>query len=139
KRSKGGLVGKIRKPKSPLKLVDEPSAEDVPVEEPAYNEEEVNLQRALELSLKEQAKQTHGPTRPVVVDEQAAHDLLTLLTPKNKSPIDQFIFQRRTSMLTEAFRHAESPSLDAELPLTDSEIESNNVASKIDTGDQDEG
>nr|GEV32233.1 hypothetical protein [Tanacetum cinerariifolium] len=44
---------KIRKPKSPLKLVDEPSDEDVSVEEPAYNEEEENLQRALELSLKE--------------------------------------------------------------------------------------
>nr|GFA32889.1 hypothetical protein [Tanacetum cinerariifolium] len=48
KRSKGGLVGKIRKPRSPLKLVDEPSAEDVPVEEPAYNEEEANLQQALD-------------------------------------------------------------------------------------------
>nr|GFD58503.1 hypothetical protein [Tanacetum cinerariifolium] len=39
KRSKVRLVGKIRKPKSPLKLVDEPSDEGVPVEEPAYNEE----------------------------------------------------------------------------------------------------
>nr|GEV07142.1 hypothetical protein [Tanacetum cinerariifolium] len=39
KRSKGGLVGKIRKPRSSLKLVDEPSSEDVPIEEPAYNEE----------------------------------------------------------------------------------------------------
>nr|GEZ10305.1 hypothetical protein [Tanacetum cinerariifolium] len=56
KRSKSGLVGKIRKPRSPLRLVDEPSAEDVPIKEPAYNEEEANLQRALELSLKEQAK-----------------------------------------------------------------------------------
>nr|GEX22968.1 hypothetical protein [Tanacetum cinerariifolium] len=53
KRSKGGRVRKIRKPMSSLKLVDEPSVEDVPVEEPAYNEEEANLQRALELSLKE--------------------------------------------------------------------------------------
>nr|GEX12555.1 hypothetical protein [Tanacetum cinerariifolium] len=42
-------------------------------------------------------------------------------------------------MLTEASGHAESPSLDAKLPLTDSETESDNVASKIDTGDQDEG
>nr|GEW67253.1 hypothetical protein [Tanacetum cinerariifolium] len=58
KRSKGGLVGKIRMPRSPLKLVDEPSAKDVLVEEPAYNEEESNLQRALELSLKEQVKRT---------------------------------------------------------------------------------
>nr|GEX55647.1 copia protein [Tanacetum cinerariifolium] len=111
KKSKGRLVGKIRKPRSPLKLADEPSAEDVPVEEPAYNKEEANLQRALELSLREQAERTEIPAYSVVirepdsgriqplpdvqgkgkekvVDEQAAHDLLTLLTPKNKSPID---------------------------------------------------
>nr|GEY44911.1 hypothetical protein [Tanacetum cinerariifolium] len=56
KRSNGGLVGKIHKPRSPLKLVDKPSAEDVLVEEPAYNKEEANLQRALELSLKKQAE-----------------------------------------------------------------------------------
>nr|GEW19658.1 hypothetical protein [Tanacetum cinerariifolium] len=42
-------------------------------------------------------------------------------------------------MLTEAYGHAESPSLDAELPLIDSETESDNVASKINTGDQDKG
>nr|GEW46610.1 copia protein [Tanacetum cinerariifolium] len=99
---------KIRKPKSSLKLVDEPSVEDVHVEEPAYNEEEANIQWALELSLKEQEERTQGPAHPVVikepdskriqplpevqrkgkekvVDEQAAHDLLTLLNPKNKS------------------------------------------------------
>nr|GEV38392.1 retrovirus-related Pol polyprotein from transposon TNT 1-94 [Tanacetum cinerariifolium] len=122
KRSKDGLVRKIRKPKSPLKLVDEPSNEDVLVEEPAYNEEEANLQRDLELSLKEQAKQTQGPTRLV-----------------NKSPVDQFIFQRRTPMPTEASRHAESLSLDAELALVDSETNSNDVVSKINTRDQDEG
>ncbi|GJS55597.1 retrovirus-related pol polyprotein from transposon TNT 1-94 [Tanacetum coccineum] len=104
KRSKGGLVKKKRKPKSPLKLVDEPSDEGVPVEEPAYNEEDANLQRALELSLMEQGAQTQGPARPVVIrepesgristttelqgkgkekviEEQAAHDLLTLQTP----------------------------------------------------------
>ncbi|GJY11246.1 monodehydroascorbate reductase [Tanacetum coccineum] len=69
KRSKGGLVGKRRKPKSPLKLVDEPSDEGVPVEEPAHTNEEADLQRALELSLKEQAEQTQGPTRPVVLRE----------------------------------------------------------------------
>nr|GEU50018.1 reverse transcriptase domain-containing protein [Tanacetum cinerariifolium] len=43
KRSKGRRVRKIRKPISSLKLVDEPSAKDVSVEEPAYNEEEANL------------------------------------------------------------------------------------------------
>nr|GFB67794.1 hypothetical protein [Tanacetum cinerariifolium] len=69
KRSKGGLVRNIRKPMSSLKLVDEPSAEDVPVEQPAYNEEEANLQRALELRLKDQVERTQGPARPVVIRE----------------------------------------------------------------------
>ncbi|GJR39182.1 retrovirus-related pol polyprotein from transposon TNT 1-94 [Tanacetum coccineum] len=110
-KSKGGLVVKRSKPKSPLKLVDEPSDEVVLVEEPAYNKEETNLQRALELSLKEQGERTQGPTHPVVIrepdsrriqpllnvqgkgkekviDEQASHDLLTLQTPKKKSPAD---------------------------------------------------
>nr|GEU76058.1 retrovirus-related Pol polyprotein from transposon TNT 1-94 [Tanacetum cinerariifolium] len=105
KRSKGGLVRKIRKPMSSLKLVDEPNAKDVLVEEPAYNEEEANLQRALELSLKEQAERTHGPA--------------CLVTLRNKSHVDQFIFQRCTPMPVEASRHAESPSLDAELALID--------------------
>ncbi|GKC29854.1 reverse transcriptase domain-containing protein [Tanacetum coccineum] len=100
-RSKGGLVGKRRKPKSPIKLVDKPSDEGVPVEEPAHTDEEADLQRALELSLKKQAERTQGPARPVVlrepdsgkyqllpevqgkgkdkvVDKQAAYDLLTL-------------------------------------------------------------
>ncbi|GJZ64727.1 retrovirus-related pol polyprotein from transposon TNT 1-94 [Tanacetum coccineum] len=134
KRSKAGLVGKRRKAKSPLKLVDEPSDEGVPVEEPAYNEDEANLQRALELSLKEQRK-----GKEKVVDEQAAQDLLTLQTPKKKSPADQFIFQRRTPLPTEASGHAESPSLDRKLALTDSETESNNEVPKINTGDQNEG
>nr|GEW48768.1 hypothetical protein [Tanacetum cinerariifolium] len=162
KRSKGGIVRKIRMPISSLKLVDEPSPEDVPVEEPAYNEKESNLQRALELSLKEQAERTQGPARPMiirepdskrfqplpevqgkgkekVVEEQATHDLLTLQTPKNKSPVDQFIFQRRTPMPAEASGPAESPSLDAKLALTDSETESDDEAPKINTGDQNEG
>ncbi|GJY95336.1 retrovirus-related pol polyprotein from transposon TNT 1-94 [Tanacetum coccineum] len=162
KRSKGGLVTKKRKPKSPLKLVDEPSNEGVPVEEPAYNEEDADLERALELSLMEQGAQTQGPARPVVirepesgriqplpevqgkgkekvVEEQAAHDLLTLQTPTKKSLADQFIFQRRPPMPTESSAHAESPSMDAELNLTDSETESDVEASKINAGSQDEG
>ncbi|GKD31915.1 retrovirus-related pol polyprotein from transposon TNT 1-94, partial [Tanacetum coccineum] len=97
KRSKGGLVGKRRKLKSPLKLVGEPNDEGVPIEEPAHTNEESDLQRALEQSLKEQAERTQGPARLVVLrdpdsrkyqplpevqgkgkekvfDEQAAHD-----------------------------------------------------------------
>ncbi|GKD52720.1 retrovirus-related pol polyprotein from transposon TNT 1-94, partial [Tanacetum coccineum] len=78
---------------------------------PAHTDEEADLQRALELSLKEQVERTQGPARPVVlrkhdsgkykllpevqgkgkekvVDEQAAHDLLTLQTPMKKSLVD---------------------------------------------------
>nr|GEV56709.1 hypothetical protein [Tanacetum cinerariifolium] len=136
KRSKGGQVSKIRKPMSSLKLVDQPSAEDVSVKEPAYNEKEANLQWALDLILKEQV-QKKGKEK--VVEEQDAHDLFTLQTLKNKSLVDQFIFQRHTPMPAEASRPAKSPSLDAELPLPDSETEFDDEVHKINTGDQDEG
>ncbi|GJW83769.1 retrovirus-related pol polyprotein from transposon TNT 1-94 [Tanacetum coccineum] len=162
KRAKAGKVTKKRMPKSSLQLVDEFVDEGVPEKEPAHDDEEADLQRALELSLKDQGERTQGPARPVViretdsgriqplpdvqgkgkekvVDEQAAHDLLTLHTPKQKSPADQFIFQRRTPMPTESSGHAESPSLDAELALTDSETESDEEAPEIHAGDQDEG
>ncbi|GJY92790.1 retrovirus-related pol polyprotein from transposon TNT 1-94 [Tanacetum coccineum] len=125
KRSKGGLVGKRLKPKSLLKLVNEPSDEGFPIEELAHTDKEADLQRALELSLKEQAERTHGPARP--------------MTPTKKSPVDQFIFQRRPPMHTEPTGHADSPFLDAELPLTDSETESNEEVHVIYAGDQDEG
>nr|GFA79344.1 hypothetical protein [Tanacetum cinerariifolium] len=123
-RSKGRRVRKICKPMSSLKLVDEHSVEDVSVEEPAYNEEEANLQRALELSLKEQPERTQRPACPVVIRELDSGRIQPLPeTLKNKSHMDQFIFQRRTPMPAEASGPAESPSLDAELALTDSETE----------------
>ncbi|GJU38717.1 retrovirus-related pol polyprotein from transposon TNT 1-94 [Tanacetum coccineum] len=98
----------------------------VRVEEPAYNEEEANLQRALELSLKEQGERTQGPARPVVLRDPDSGRI-------------QPLPDRRTPMPTEPSGHAESPSLDAELALTDSETESDNEVPKINTGDQDEG
>ncbi|GKC58219.1 retrovirus-related pol polyprotein from transposon TNT 1-94 [Tanacetum coccineum] len=77
KRSKGGLVTKKRKPKSPLKLVDEPSDEGVLVEEPAYNKEDANLQRALELSLMEQGAQTQDQLLPSMDAELNLIDIET--------------------------------------------------------------
>ncbi|GJX89497.1 hypothetical protein Tco_0341511 [Tanacetum coccineum] len=162
KRAKSGKVTKQRMPNSSLQLVDEFVDEGVPEKEPAHDDEESDLQRALELSLKDQGVRTQGPARPVVIwetdsgriqplpdvqgkgkekviNEQAAHDLLTLHTTKQKSLADQFIFQRRTPMPTESSGHAESPSLDVELALTDSETESNEEAPEIHAGDQDEG
>nr|GEW52668.1 hypothetical protein [Tanacetum cinerariifolium] len=107
------------------------SVEDVPVEEPAYNKEEENLQHALELSLKEQTERTQGPSRPMAIRKPDSGRIQTLLDVQGKGKK-----KRRTHMLTKASGHA---SLDAELPMIDSETESDNVVSKIDTGDQDEG
>ncbi|GKD47888.1 retrovirus-related pol polyprotein from transposon TNT 1-94 [Tanacetum coccineum] len=126
KRLKAGLVGKRSKAKSLLKFIDEPSDEGVRVEEHAHDDEEADIQRALELSLKEE-------------EEQAAHDLLTLQTPKKKSPTEQFIFQRRPLMPPKSSAHDESPSMDAELNLTDSETKYDEEASKINVRNQEEG
>ncbi|GKB09928.1 hypothetical protein Tco_0843851, partial [Tanacetum coccineum] len=58
--------------------------------------------------------EVQGKGKEKVVDEQAAHDLLTLQTPTKKS-------------------------LDAELPLTDSETKLDEEVPVINVGDQDEG
>ncbi|GJW55382.1 retrovirus-related pol polyprotein from transposon TNT 1-94 [Tanacetum coccineum] len=140
KKIKGWTSGKRRKPKSPLKLVDQPSDEGVPVEELTHTDEESDLQRALELSLKEQAERTQGPARPVVLREPDSGKYQPLPeTPTKKILIDQFIFQRRPPMHTKPIGHADSPSLDAELPLTESETESDEEVLVINAGDQDEG
>ncbi|GKE61342.1 retrovirus-related pol polyprotein from transposon TNT 1-94 [Tanacetum coccineum] len=111
KRSKAGLVGKRRKPKSPLKLVDEFAVEGVPISEPRIDDEDDDYQRVVELSLKDLEAKNQGPARTVVIrepdfgrfqplpevqgkgkekviEEQAARDLLTLHTPKEKSHVD---------------------------------------------------
>ncbi|GJX13691.1 monodehydroascorbate reductase [Tanacetum coccineum] len=162
KQSKAGKVIKKRKPKSPLQFIDEFVDEGVPEKEHVYGDEEADIQRALELSIKDQAEITQGPARLVVLrepdsgkfqplpdvqgkgkekvsDEQVALDLLTLQTPKKKSPAEQYIFQRRTPAPTEPPGHAESPSLYAELGLTDSETEfDEEVPPVIKSGVQDE-
>nr|GEV62732.1 hypothetical protein [Tanacetum cinerariifolium] len=130
---RGATYGKIRKPRSPLKSVDEPSAEDVPGPARLMVIREPDSRRIQPLP------DVQGKGKEKVVDEQVAHDLLTLLTLKNKSLVGQFIFQRCTPMPTEASRQAESPFVDAKLALVDSEMESKNVVPKINIGDQDEG
>nr|GEU87618.1 hypothetical protein [Tanacetum cinerariifolium] len=119
KRSKGGLVGKRSKPKSQLKLVDEFADEGVPITEPRIVDEEADFQRGIKLSLKDLEAMNQGPARTVVIrepdsvriqslpkvqgkgkekliDEQVAHTLLNLNTPKKKSTSDQYILQKRT-------------------------------------------
>nr|GEU81549.1 zinc finger, CCHC-type, retrotransposon Gag domain protein [Tanacetum cinerariifolium] len=152
KRSKASLVGKRRKPKSPLKLVNEFANEGVPIAEPRLDDEESDLQRGIELSLKDLEARNRGPARPMVfmkldsgrfqpllevqgkgkekvIEEQAAHDLLALHTPNKKSPVNQYIFQMRSPMTTGPSGNVESPSLDAE--LADSETEFDKTVTPI--------
>nr|GEZ49440.1 hypothetical protein [Tanacetum cinerariifolium] len=118
--------------------------------------------RALEESLKSIYDAPRGPLPPVVIrepesekyqslpkvqgkgkekvtDEHVSLDLLTLQTPKKKSPADQFIFQRHTSTPTGSSGHDKSLSLYAELGLTDSEVKSDEDMPGMDAGVQDEG
>ncbi|GKE64824.1 hypothetical protein Tco_1518985, partial [Tanacetum coccineum] len=163
KRSKAGKVTKKRKPKIPLQLVDEFVDEGVPDKEPVYGDEEADTQWAIEASLKEIHGARQGPLPPVVIrepdsrkyqplpevqgkgkekvsEEQVALDLLTLQTPKKKSPTEQYIFQRRTPAPTEPSGHADSPSLYAELGLSDSDSEPDEeVPPVVKSGAQDEG
>ncbi|GJW11948.1 retrovirus-related pol polyprotein from transposon TNT 1-94 [Tanacetum coccineum] len=162
KRTKAGKVIKKRTQKSSLQLVDEFVDEGVPVNDPRFGDEEADLQKAVEESLKDVHAAHQGPLPPVVIrepesgkfqplpevqgkgkekvgEEQAAQVLLNLQTPKKKSPADQYVFQRRSSAPTEPSGHDESSSLYAELGLTDSETDSDEEVPGIDAGDQDEG
>ncbi|GKA39098.1 integrase, catalytic region, zinc finger, CCHC-type containing protein [Tanacetum coccineum] len=119
KRSKGGLVGKRRMLKSSLKLVDEPKHAKR-TQGPAC----LVVLREPDSGKYQSLPEVQGKGKEKVIDEQAAHDLLTLQTQIKKSPVDQFIFQRHPLMPTKPTRHADSPSLDTELALIDSETES---------------
>nr|GEU85436.1 integrase, catalytic region, zinc finger, CCHC-type, peptidase aspartic, catalytic [Tanacetum cinerariifolium] len=68
--------------------------------------------------------EVHGKGKEKVSDEQVACDLLTLQTPKKVSHAEQYIFHRCTPASTESSGHAESPSVYAELCLTDSDSKS---------------
>ncbi|GJS15047.1 hypothetical protein Tco_0409519 [Tanacetum coccineum] len=140
KQPKAGKVIKKRTQKSSRQLVDEFVDEGVPVNEPRFGDEEADLQKAVEECLKDVHAAHQGPLPPVVIKEPESGKFQHLPeTLKKKSPADQYIFQRRSSALTEPSGHDESSSLYAELGLTDSETESDKEVPWIDTGDQDEG
>nr|GEZ41710.1 retrovirus-related Pol polyprotein from transposon TNT 1-94 [Tanacetum cinerariifolium] len=69
RKSKPGLVSKRRKPISSLRSVDESVAEDIPEKEPRADDEEADVQRALEESLKSMYDVPRGPLPPVVIRE----------------------------------------------------------------------
>ncbi|GJY43690.1 retrovirus-related pol polyprotein from transposon TNT 1-94 [Tanacetum coccineum] len=135
KQSKAGKVTKQQKPKSPLQLVDEFIDEGVPEQEPVYGDEEADIQRAVELSIKEQAERTQGPARSVVIREPDSGRIQPLPDVQGKGKE-----KRCTPTTTEPSGHAKSPSLYTELGLTDSETESDEeVSPEINAGTQDEG
>nr|GEU55076.1 retrovirus-related Pol polyprotein from transposon TNT 1-94 [Tanacetum cinerariifolium] len=103
-KSRPGLVSKKHKPLSSLRSVDEIVAKDVPEKEPRVDDEEADVQRALEESMKSMYDVSQGPLPP-------------------KSPVDGYIFQRRTSTPTGSSEHDESSSLYAKLGLTNNEEE----------------
>nr|GEW01983.1 uncharacterized mitochondrial protein AtMg00810-like [Tanacetum cinerariifolium] len=163
KRSKLGLVTKRRKPTSSLRSVDESIDEGIPEKEPRFDDEEADIQRAVEESLKSVHDAPRGPLPLVVIkepdsgkfqslpevqgkgkekvsDEQVARDLLTLQTQKKVSRAEQYIFQRRTLASTKPSGHAESPSICTKLGLIDSDLESDEeVPPEVKVVDQDEG
>ncbi|GJV33685.1 retrovirus-related pol polyprotein from transposon TNT 1-94 [Tanacetum coccineum] len=69
KSSKRGLVSKKCKPASSLRLVDESVDEGIPENEPRFDDEEADMQRAMEESLKDVHAAHRGPLPPVVFRE----------------------------------------------------------------------
>nr|GEV49033.1 retrovirus-related Pol polyprotein from transposon TNT 1-94 [Tanacetum cinerariifolium] len=63
------VVTKRRKPTSSLRSVDESVVEDIPEKEPRVDDEEADVQRALEESLKSICDVPRGPLLPVVIRE----------------------------------------------------------------------
>nr|GEW97543.1 Gag-Pol polyprotein [Tanacetum cinerariifolium] len=68
-KSRPGLVSKKCKPLSSMRSLDESVAKDVPAKEPRVDDEEADMQRALEESLKSMYDVPRGPLPPVVIRE----------------------------------------------------------------------
>nr|GEW49056.1 retrovirus-related Pol polyprotein from transposon TNT 1-94 [Tanacetum cinerariifolium] len=66
-KSRHGFVSKKHKPISTPKYVDDLVAKDVPVKEPRVDDEEADVQRALEESMKSMYDVPRGPLSPVVI------------------------------------------------------------------------
>nr|GFA75197.1 hypothetical protein [Tanacetum cinerariifolium] len=84
KRSKPGLVTKRRKPTSFLRSVDESVDEGIPEKEPRFDDEEADVQRALEESLKSIYDAPRGPLLPMVIREPESGKYQPLLEVQGK-------------------------------------------------------
>ncbi|GJR97072.1 hypothetical protein Tco_0269246 [Tanacetum coccineum] len=97
-----GKVAKVRNTKSTFQLVDKPDEEPAHSEpEPEPVQEGVAIQEPVAEALRP-LPVVEGKGKAIVSEEQAAQSLLSLHTPKRRSTIDQFIFQRRTLATDEA-------------------------------------
>ncbi|GKE79985.1 hypothetical protein Tco_1549985, partial [Tanacetum coccineum] len=88
-----GKVAKVRTVKSSLQLVDEPD------EEPAHFEPETKAKHQGE---GEEFDMEQGKGKAIVTEEQVAQSMLALYTPKRRSTMNQFIFQRQNPATEEA-------------------------------------
>ncbi|GJU18267.1 retrovirus-related pol polyprotein from transposon TNT 1-94 [Tanacetum coccineum] len=115
KQPKAGKVIKKRTQKSSHQLVDEFIDEGVPVNEPRFGDEEADLQKAVEESLKDVHAAHQSPLPPVVIREPESGKFQPLSEVQGKA------------------------KKKVELGLTDSETESDEEVPGIDVGYQDEG
>ncbi|GKB76852.1 hypothetical protein Tco_0943747 [Tanacetum coccineum] len=125
KRSKGGLVGKKRKPKSPLKLVDE-FADKARNQGPARTV----VIREPDFGRIQSIPKVQGKGKKKIIDEHVAHTLLDLNTPKKKSATDQYILQKRTPKTAEPIEPS-SQLEDEGITMTNSETESNKIVTPV--------
>ncbi|GKF16612.1 monodehydroascorbate reductase, partial [Tanacetum coccineum] len=131
KRSKAGKVTKKRTKKSSLQLVDEFVDEGVPMNELKIGDEEADIQKAVEESLREIHSTCQGPLPLVVIREPESG---------NFNRFQRFKERRRTPTPTEPSGHEESSSLYAELGLSDNDTESDEeVPPIVKSGAQREG
>nr|GEV62320.1 copia protein [Tanacetum cinerariifolium] len=115
KRSKGGLVEKRCKPKSPLSFKD--------LEARNQGQARTVVIRKLDSGRIQSLPEVQGKGKEKIIDEQIAYTLLDLNTLKKKSTVDQYILQRRTPETTEPT----GPSLQLKnkgITMTNSETES---------------
>nr|GEW59507.1 hypothetical protein [Tanacetum cinerariifolium] len=91
KTSRPCLVSKRRKLVSSLRSVDESVAEDVPEKELRVDDEEADVKP--KSGKYQPLLQVPGNGKEKVIEEQVAHDLLTLQTPKKKSSANRYIFK----------------------------------------------
>nr|GFA30719.1 monodehydroascorbate reductase [Tanacetum cinerariifolium] len=126
RKSRSGLVSKRHKPISSLRSVYESIAEGIPEKEPRVDDEEADVQRALEESLKSIYDAPRGPLPSIVIRELESGKYQPLL-------------EVRTSIPTGSSGHDESSSLYAKLGLTGNEVESDKDMSGINAGVQGEG